>query len=193
MNSNISALIIAIVGVIGTLSASIISQRLSARARREELEIQRLQQRDEYEREQARSLLETQRQITVDFILATDNVHRLLRGVATRSIDSSELKQAARDAVGDSGLYATRERMLIVVPSKVAYAAEETFHAIIEIRDAVGSGSTLHSSPYRDAYNVYAKAIWALRQAARESFGVVTLDLDEIKRIEAERLAKRSS
>jgi len=192
MNSNISALIIAIVGVVGTLSASIISQRLSARARRDELEIQRLQRRDEYDREQARGQLETQRQTTVEFILATDSTHDLLRGVAKRSIESSRLKHAAQDAVGDSGLYASRERMLMVVPPKVAYAAERTFHSIIEIRDAVGSGSISSSSRYRDAYAVYDKAIWALRQAARESFGAVSLDLDEMHRIEADRLTKKS-
>jgi hypothetical protein len=192
MNSDIGALIIAIVGVVGTLSASIISQILAARARREELETQRLQRRDEFDRDQARGELETQRQTTVDFILATDSAHGLLRNVATRSIDQSELKQAARDAVGDSSLYSIRERMLIVVPAKVAYAAEKTFHSIIEIRDAVASGSALNSPPYRDAYSVYAKAIWGLRQAARESFGVSSLDLREIEEIEADRLARRS-
>jgi hypothetical protein len=190
VGNDIGALIIAIVGVMGTLSASIVSQILSARARREELEMQRLQRRDEYEREQDRSLLESQRQITVEFILATDSAHGLLRSVATNSADPSEVKQAARDAVGDSKIYAVRERLLIVVPPKIAYAAEETFHSIIEIRDAVGSGALLNSPQYRDAYNVYAKAIWGLRQAARESSSVVTLSLDEIKEIESARLAK---
>lgn len=152
--------------------------------------MQRLQRRDEYEREQDRSLLESQRQITVESILATDSAHGLLRDVATNSADPSEVKQAARDAVGDSKIYAVRERLLIVVPPKIAYAAEETFHSIIEIRDAAGSGALLNSPQYRDAYNVYAKAIWGLRQAARESSSVVTLSLDEIKEIESARLAK---
>lgn len=191
--NDIGALVIAIVGVIGTLSASIISQILSAHARREELEMQRLQRREEYEREQDRSLLESQRQITVEFILSTDNAHSLLRNVATQSLDSPGLKQAARDAVGESKIYAVREQLLIVVPPRVAYAAEETFHSIIEIRDAVGNGAPLNSSQYRDAYNVYAKAIWGLRQAARESFSVVTLNLDEIKEIESARKARKSA
>lgn len=192
MNNNIGALIIAIVGVIGTLSASIISQVLSARARREELEMQRLQQRDEYEREQDRSLLETQRQITVEFILATDIAHNSLRNVARQSLDLSELKEAARRAVGESNIYAVRERLLIIVPPKVAYPAEEAFHSIIEIRDAVRSGALLDSSQYNDAYDAYYKAIWSLRQAARESFSAVTLNLDVIKEIESAKTRKNA-
>jgi len=191
--SNIDALVIAIVGVIGTLSASIISQILSTRARREELQMERIQRGEEYEREQDRGLLESQRQITVEFILATDTAHGLLRNVATKSLDPSELKQAVRHAVGDSKIYAVRERLLIVVPPRIAYAAEGTFHAIIEIRDAVGNGALLNSSQYRDAYDVYAEAIWGLRQAARESFSVVTLSLDEIKEIESARKARKSA
>jgi hypothetical protein len=52
MNAAVTALVVAIVGVIGTLLAPIVSQRLSARARREEFEQQRTQRQDEYERQQ---------------------------------------------------------------------------------------------------------------------------------------------
>jgi hypothetical protein len=144
-------------------------------------------------REQARSQLETQRQITVDFILVVDKVHGLLRQVATQSTDISELRTAAREAVGSSGIYGTREQMLISVPPKVAVAAEAAFHALIAIRDAVESGAKLGSSPYKKAYNDWAGAVWALRQVAREAFAVAPLNLDEIHKIEADRLEKRNS
>ena len=144
-------------------------------------------------REQARSQLETQRKMTVDFILAVDNVHSLLRKVATQSMDISQLPTAAREAVGSSGIYGTREQMLTSVPPKIAYAAETAFHALLAIRDVVSSGSTLDSSPYDQAYDDWAGAIWTLRQTAREAFGVAPLDLDKIHRMEADRIEKRNS
>jgi hypothetical protein len=144
-------------------------------------------------REQARSQLEAQRQLTVNFILATDSAHGLLRNVAADQVEPSQLRDAARKAVGDAGLYASREQMLITVPSEIALAAERTFHSIIEIRDAISHGSKLNESPYREAYQTYAEAIWSLRQAARQGFGVAPLDLDEIHEVEADRLDKRQS
>jgi hypothetical protein len=71
MNTNTSALIIAIVGVIGTLAASIVSQVLSARARGRELELQRLQRHDEYDREQRQSVLANKRSCYITMISAT--------------------------------------------------------------------------------------------------------------------------
>jgi hypothetical protein len=193
MNDDVGALVIAVVGVIGTLSAAVISQVLSARGRREELETQRLQRRDEYKREQDSSLLETQRQLTVEFILATDTAHGLLRDVATRSLDPAALKQAVPDAVRESGLYAVRERVLIVVPPEVAYAAEETFHSVVGIRHALERGATLRSPEYRDAYNTYSQAIWSLRQAARVSFSAAALNLGEIEEIESARRVRTAN
>jgi hypothetical protein len=52
VSSNISALVVAIVGVFGTPFAPIVSQRLTAQARREEFERDRDHQSDIYSREQ---------------------------------------------------------------------------------------------------------------------------------------------
>jgi hypothetical protein len=70
MDANTIALIVAIVGVIGTLTASIISQVLSARSRRQELEVQRLQRDDEYEREQQQNVLANKRNCYITLISA---------------------------------------------------------------------------------------------------------------------------
>lgn len=61
MAASVTALILAIVGVLGTLSASIVAQRLSARARREELELQRLHRSEDYDRERQESVLTQKR------------------------------------------------------------------------------------------------------------------------------------
>jgi hypothetical protein len=70
MNATISALIIAIVGVLGTLSAAIVSQILSARARREEVKLQSSQQESQYKREQQQKVLEDKRRCYITMITA---------------------------------------------------------------------------------------------------------------------------
>jgi len=61
MDSATTAIAIAIVGVLGTLSAPIVSQRLSARARSEEFEQQRLHKNDEYVRDRQQAAYTTKR------------------------------------------------------------------------------------------------------------------------------------
>lgn len=144
-------------------------------------------------REQARSQLETQRQITVDFILVTNKVHGLLRQVAMQSMEAADLRAAAREALGNSEIYGAREQILISAPPEVAVAAEAEFHALIAIRDAVERSAKPGSASYNQAYNDWAAAAWTLRQAARQAFGIAPLNLDKIERIEADHLNKRAS
>jgi hypothetical protein len=106
-------------------------------------------------RELIRSQLEPQHRTTMDFIMSINNAHELLRDAAGQSVEASELSAAAREAIKDSGLYATREQMLISVSPEVALAAESAFHSIIAIRDAVSAGGTLDSSPYRPTRHRY--------------------------------------
>jgi hypothetical protein len=61
MDASTTALIIAIVGVAGTLSASVVSQILSARVRREELALQRSHHQDDYARERLEAVVTQKR------------------------------------------------------------------------------------------------------------------------------------
>jgi hypothetical protein len=61
MIASSTALVIAIVGVCGTLFAPIVSQTLSVRARREEFKLQSSQRQEEHEREHQKELLANKR------------------------------------------------------------------------------------------------------------------------------------
>src|SRR5271170_5272293 len=61
MDATTTALIIAIVGVAGTLSASVTSQILSARVRREEISLQRSHRQEDYDRERLETVLTQKR------------------------------------------------------------------------------------------------------------------------------------
>jgi len=61
MTASSTALVIAIVGVCGTLFAPIVSQTLSKRARREEFELQRKQRVEEYDRDHRKESLADKR------------------------------------------------------------------------------------------------------------------------------------
>jgi hypothetical protein len=70
MDASITALLIAVVGVFGTLFAPIVSQRLSARARREEFELQRLHRQEEYDRERQQEIFVNKRNCYIEIISA---------------------------------------------------------------------------------------------------------------------------
>jgi hypothetical protein len=136
-------------------------------------------------RDERRNRTQTKHQVAIDFILAANRAHGLLRRVAWQRMEPSQLEKAARDAVGNSGLYDAREQMLISAPPGMALATEKAFFSIMAIRDTIASSSRLDSPAYRQAQKVFDQAIWAVRQAAREDIGNIGLDLDKMIRVEA--------
>lgn len=108
MNAAVTALIVAIVGVTGTLLAPIVSQRLSARARREEFELQRVQRQDEYKREQQEKTLSAKRACYITVISAGRRYRlelmRYLYAVNERTVgdDARERLEEARFAFNTS-------------------------------------------------------------------------------------------
>jgi len=61
MSNGVSAIVIAVVGVLGTLAGAIVSQVLSARARRADFEMQREQRKEEYVQERQKTDLANKR------------------------------------------------------------------------------------------------------------------------------------
>jgi hypothetical protein len=76
MNGTTGALLIAVVGVLGTLSAPVVSQRLSASARREEFALQRLHRQEDFDRELQREALAAKRACYVS-LTATSRRYRV--------------------------------------------------------------------------------------------------------------------
>src|SRR5689334_2662310 len=68
MDASVTALVIAIVGVIGTLSASIATQIMSAKARGDEFSLQRSHRQEDYAREQAEAVLAQKRSCYVSMM-----------------------------------------------------------------------------------------------------------------------------
>ena len=103
MNAAVTALIVAIVGVVGTLLAPIVSQRLSARARREEFEMQRTQQQDDYRRQQQEKVLMTKRVCYITVISGARR-YRLELMRYLFAVKESGVDDAARDRLEEARL-----------------------------------------------------------------------------------------
>ncbi|MDR7275287.1 hypothetical protein J2S41_002065 [Catenuloplanes atrovinosus] len=117
----------------------------------------------------------------IDFLVALDAAHGLLREVARSRPDPGELPAAVAEAMGESGLYGAREKLLIAGTPQVVRAAEVVVGRLVAIRNAVRSGATLDSRSYHDAYHDYAESLWAFRMVVRKGFGHRTIapsDLD---------------
>jgi type II secretory pathway pseudopilin PulG len=103
MNASITALTIAIVGVMGTLLAPIVTQRLSARARREEFEQQRSQRREEYRRDQQEKVLINKRNCYVTMI-STARHYRLELMSYLYAVKQGAVDNSAKDRLQNARL-----------------------------------------------------------------------------------------
>lgn len=154
VNMTWSALVSAAVGAVLALSGSLLVE-----VRRD-----RQQRRRDRRTEQRTSVIE--------FTLALNAALGALRDVARGSAEAGDRVSAAARAVGDSGVYAARENLLISAAPQLLVAAEDAFHRLIGVRDAVRSGEGLDSLPYHDAYHSYADSLWRFRLAVRADLDV---------------------
>jgi hypothetical protein len=112
--------------------------------------------------------------ICVGFVLALDDAHHGLRECA-RGRHTGDLVSAADQAVHESGIYARRECLLILGSPALAAAGETVFLALVNIRTAIKQGARTDVREYRDAYHVFADAMWAFRGAVRAELSQAAL------------------
>lgn len=75
-------------------------------------------------------------------------------------------------------LNATREQLVLLAPSPIVRAADETFKGLRELRDLVGQGHDLKSPDYQQVLNRYQLILKTLRNSMREDLGTPPLDDD---------------
>ncbi|GAA3228388.1 hypothetical protein ACFO1B_21515 [Dactylosporangium siamense] len=113
----------------------------------------------------------SRRQASVDFVLALGGALNALRDAARSGADPQTLARDTTSAVGDSGLYAAREHILMSGTPALVTAAEVAFHALIDVRNAVRSGAALTSEAYHTAYHRHSETMWQFRLAVRADLG----------------------
>jgi hypothetical protein len=121
-----------------------------------------------------------QRQSYLDFALAAEAAHDRLRQVADPKLHFEDLTVAARRAVSESGIYAARERLLVIGSPAINKAAERVVQRLRFMRKAVRDGARLGTVEFHDVYHPLANALWNLRQTARREFGYEPLKPGDI-------------
>jgi hypothetical protein len=124
--NNLDAIVIAVVGVVGTLAGSIVGQLLTARTRRYELEIQRSQQQEDYARKRRVAELADKRSCYIAMMTSSRRyrveVMNYLYAVKERTVDAtarSDLESARRaclDSLGEVQIVATLEVLATIDP-----------------------------------------------------------------------------
>jgi hypothetical protein len=135
-------------------------------------------------REDRKHLTDDKHRQAIEFTLAANNAQGRLRRVPGQGLTGDGLSLAALDAVGNSGVYDARERALLSSPPEMVMAIEVAFREVLAVRDAVAAGSKPDSPGYRKVSDRFERAIWFLRQTAREQLGAATLDLEKITELE---------
>ena len=131
MSGATGALIIAIVGVVGTLSSPIVTQRLSSRARREEFEALRIQRQEEYQRERERAVLSDKRACYIAMI-ATSRRYRVELMNYLHMVDRGEIDHASQESLEDirRAYIASYAELQMTATSGVMEAVEPVTHGL---------------------------------------------------------------
>jgi hypothetical protein len=124
MNANLTTVLVAILGVAGTLTSPLLGQRIAARAKQQEFELQRQQRLEERAEAQRRRAFEERRSMYAGLNTAarqyTQELRAYLRMIAANAItdegrtDLSKARQTFRDLYSDAQM---------ILPDKVLDAA----------------------------------------------------------------------
>jgi hypothetical protein len=109
-----------------------------------------------------------------------DAAHGALRVVADS--DEPDRRRAAGQAMSESRIYETREKLLMTGSPAVVRAGEQTFRRLADMRKAIRDGARTTQIEYHEPYHVFAESLWALRNAMRVNLGGTELtpaDLDK--------------
>jgi hypothetical protein len=144
MNSaTATAVGIAIVGVLGTLLAPIVSQRLATRARREEFDQQRIVQMEEYTRQQSEQVVATKRRCYLALFIACRHYRvelmNYLYAVKRKEVNEptlsrlEEARLAFMASISETQLIASLTVMATIDP--IRHANSRTFGAIKNLEE----------------------------------------------------------
>jgi hypothetical protein len=130
--------------------------------------------------ERSRTVRTDRRQGYVEYLIALDAAHALVRQLADPSDPVDDLPQRSRRAFGEAGVYEAREKLLLSANPSVVSPAEQALRRLAELRDAVREGTKLYTMPYHEAHHRYAGALWRLRGAIRIDLGQPALSADDL-------------
>ncbi len=179
MDSSTGAVVIAAVGVLGTLAGTIVSQILSARARRADFEMQRSQKQEEYIRQRQEADLANKRSCYIS-VMATSrryrvtlmNYLRMAKEEAVNSDAQSELENARRsyvDALAEVHLVATLKVLSTIDP--LGGGLSKAYHAIKHLE----SGEPDLDGSFEEI-NQFLNKLWDqwrhMRDAMRQDLGI---------------------
>lgn len=183
MDSSVSQIVIAVLGVGGTLAAAVITQRGADRARARELEHTRRLQRDEREYATRQAQLEARRTCYATLSAGT----RDLANVMTKVLHALEEEGATEELRSDLDRARREHRMRhaeaqMVLPDDVAEAAST---ANRQLGDLYGLLKRLDGGTARRGESVEAArasmgelwdALWRMRRVMRVDLGITAPD-----------------
>ena len=179
MDSSTVALVIAVVGVLGTLAGTIVSQVLSARARRADFDMQRSQRREDYIHERQKADLANKRSCYIA-MMASSRRYRVelmnyLYMVKQKTINSdarNDLENARRaylDSIAEVQIVATLKVLSTIDP--VGSGLSKAYHAIKQLQ----SGEPEPDGSFEEI-DRFLKELWDqwryMREAMRQDLGI---------------------
>ena len=125
--------------------------------------------------ERRRSNSTERRDAYVAYLTALDAAFMAMRRLADPHDRPADLASRVDRAFGDSGVYQSRQRVLLAGNPSVVSPAEVALHRIGDLRDAVRDGAKRRTIEYHNIYHPYAEALWRLRLSIRKDLGSAEL------------------
>lgn len=179
MTSSTSTIVIAAVGVLGTLAGTIVSQLLSAHAKRADFEMQRLQRQEEYAHQKQETELANKRSCYIA-MMASSRQYRMelinyLYMVKRQTVDSaarSDLENARRSglaSIGEVQLVATLKVLATIDPVNSGLA--RAYRAIKHLEGGEPEPDGSFEEINQFLTELFGK--WSyMRQAMRQDLGI---------------------
>jgi type II secretory pathway pseudopilin PulG len=185
MNADFTTVTVAVLGVAGTLSAPVLTQRIAARARQQEFELQREQRREEAAEAQRKDAFTERRALYAGLNTAarryTQELRSYLRMIADGQVteqgraDLAAARQAFRDVYSDAQMILPDRVMdgAAVVNANLgdAYAMIRRLEGADQSGAGKGGGESIESARHFCNVTLYDH-VGTLRQLMREDLGV---------------------
>jgi hypothetical protein len=171
MSANVTAIVVAIAGVTGTLASAVVTQQFSMRSRRQDIDAERRQRAEERQAEQRDNSLQAQRQSYIALHTAAWAFRQALKDcLFNRDEDWTSLDAARLVFVNRYREAQIISPQAVVGASVPAYDALTDAYGMVKNRDR--APDTAHTDLRRYLNDDVPEAIRQMRRAMREALGI---------------------
>ncbi|MFD8566653.1 hypothetical protein [Streptomyces sp. NPDC059639] len=181
MSASVSALVVAVVGVLGTLVSGLLAHRSASRAKQLELRHADDQRRADQERNELQEMMAARRTSYARLNQAVRHFHAVLTNHRSRTtplsaeqqVEMEDARRSLRDAYAESQMIASDD-----VLGPAGKLVNDLYRTHVLIKELGQDGPTAWPRRIDDLLMHSAESLYGLRQRMRKDLGITDLPID---------------